>query len=101
MAGPRKKLLEKTFTNCSDRIHHTHRAPLKNIESYKKTGFWSGESAHQRRDGTVLSISSSICLIKDPSGNPIGTVGIFRDITKQKKAEEELKESERKTSRKR
>jgi len=77
-------------------IRHTHRAPLKNVESYNRTGFWTGESAHQRRDGTVLSISTSICLIRDPSGNPYGTVGLFRDVTKQKKAEEDLKKSERK-----
>ncbi len=47
-----------------------------------------------RKDGTKLSISSSVSLITDSQGKPIGFRGLSRDITEQKKAAEELRESE-------
>jgi PAS domain S-box-containing protein len=49
-----------------------------------------------RKDGTKLSISSSVSLIRDSQGKPIGFRGLSRDITQQKRAEEELRRSEEK-----
>jgi len=49
-----------------------------------------------RKDGTKLSISSSVSLITDSQGKPIGFRGLLRDITQQKQAEEELRQSEEK-----
>jgi len=46
-----------------------------------------------RKDGTKLSISSSVSLIRDSQGKPIGFRGLSRDITERKKAEEALQES--------
>ncbi len=54
-------------------------------------GFWKGEAIHYNRFGEKIYVSSSISIIRDSRGNPIGTVGINRDITEQKKAEEKLK----------
>ncbi|MCX7762159.1 MAG: PAS domain S-box protein [Candidatus Kryptonium sp.] len=54
-------------------------------------GFWKGEAIHYNRFGEKIYVSSSITVVKDSQGNPIGTVGINRDITEQKKAEEKLK----------
>jgi len=47
-----------------------------------------------RKDGTKLSISSSVSLITDSQGKPIGFRGLLSDITEQKKAEETLRRSE-------
>jgi PAS domain S-box-containing protein len=55
-------------------------------------GYWKGESLHRHQDGSILNIFSSICRVKDSSGKSIGNVGIFRDITGQKKMEEQLRE---------
>jgi PAS domain S-box-containing protein len=44
-----------------------------------------------RKDGKLIDISLSLSLLKDPKGEPIGMVGISKDITKEVKAEEELK----------
>jgi len=57
-------------------------------------GRWTGESIRTHKDGKRIDIDSSIVLIRDNNGKPIGTVGVSRDITRQKQAEEALKRSE-------
>jgi PAS domain S-box-containing protein len=57
----------------------------------QEKGFWQGEAIHYNRFGEKIYVSSSLSVIRDINGNPIGTVGINRDITEQKKAEEKLK----------
>lgn len=57
----------------------------------REKGFWQGEAIHYNRFGEKIYVSSSLSIIRDSRGNPIGTVGINRDITEQKKAEEKLK----------
>jgi len=56
----------------------------------------SYEKEYIRKDGTVFPINIKIWLIKDEKGNPKGLWGFVRDITEQKRAEEELRESEEK-----
>jgi PAS domain S-box-containing protein len=57
----------------------------------QEKGFWQGEAIHYNRFGEKIYVSSSISIIRDSQGRPIGTVGINRNITEQKKAEEKLK----------
>ncbi len=57
----------------------------------QERGFWQGEAIHYNRFGEKIYVSSAISVVKDSQGKPIGTVGINRDITEQKKAEEKLK----------
>jgi PAS domain S-box-containing protein len=47
-----------------------------------------------RKDGAKRYIETSVSLIKDSSGQPIGFRGVVRDITERMRTEEALKESE-------
>lgn len=45
-----------------------------------------------RKDGKIIDISLSLSLLKDETGDIIGTVGISKDITNLKTAQQQLKE---------
>jgi len=46
------------------------------------------------KDGTRIPVEMNAAIMKDADGKPIGFVGISRDITERKKAEEKIIESE-------
>jgi len=48
------------------------------------------------KESGKIPVESSISLMRDSQGNPVGFRGIIRDITQRKKAEEALRESEMK-----
>jgi len=48
------------------------------------------------KDGTKLNTESSVSLIRNISGQPIGFRGIMRNITERKRMEKELEENEKK-----
>jgi PAS domain S-box-containing protein len=57
-------------------------------------GKWSGEVINIKKNGGKFPSLLSAFIIKDDKGNPKGTMGILRDITKRRQAEEALKRSE-------
>ena len=56
------------------------------------------ETVRIARDGRRIDVSLSLAAIKDSTGNIIGVSKILRDITERKRAEEELRKSERRYS---
>jgi len=50
-----------------------------------------GEYDHKRRDGSLFTVLLSRSAVKDDKGSEVATVVMLRDITEQKRAEEELK----------
>ena len=52
---------------------------------------WKGELLNCRKDGTEFPISLSTSEIKNNEGRTIGLIGVARDITERKRAEEELR----------
>jgi PAS domain S-box-containing protein len=60
-----------------------------------RTGRWEGELVHTKRDGTRVIVASRWSLQKDERGRPIGTMETNNDITERKRADAELRESER------
>ena len=60
---------------------------------FRKTlgGSWTGELLNCRKDGTEFPISLGTSEIKNSEGRTIGLIGVARDITERKQAEEELR----------
>jgi PAS domain S-box-containing protein len=56
-------------------------------------GEWSGEVMTIRKNKEIFPCILSAVIIKDDKGNPKGTMGILRDITERKRAEEEISRS--------
>jgi PAS domain S-box-containing protein len=52
-----------------------------------ETGNWSGEVLQRRKDGTPINILTSVTLLRNREGNPIGAVAVNRDINQRKQAE--------------
>jgi PAS domain S-box-containing protein len=61
------------------------------MKSFNDKGLWRGETIQKKKDGASIDVYESVTLIKDNVGNPIAAIAINRDITEQKKIEEELK----------
>ncbi len=61
----------------------------------KTQGSWSGEIEHTRKDGTLFPTYSSATLLKDAEGNPTGVVGVARDITREKRLQDQLRQSQK------
>ena len=57
-------------------------------QPYKGVEFWL-----QLKDSTISQAETSITLIRDEAGNPVGFRGIGRDITDRKRAEEALQKA--------
>ncbi|MEO7913413.1 MAG: PAS domain S-box protein [Roseiflexaceae bacterium] len=57
---------------------------------FLREGRWRGEVTQSHRDGTQLSILSSVSVLKDTAGKPVGAVAVNRDITDRKRAAQAL-----------
>ncbi len=57
-------------------------------------GYWKGEAIQERKDGKKIFVLNATTLVKDIDGNPIGTVGVNRDISERKKNQQELEAAE-------
>lgn len=55
---------------------------------------WTGEIKRQREDGELIDVLLTIRPVKDKLGHVLGRIGVSRDITERKEAEEALRESE-------
>jgi len=51
------------------------------------------ETVMIKKDGTLIEVDISLSVMKDSNGETTGSIGVIRDITERKKAEEELKET--------
>ncbi len=61
------------------------------IPSIKKTGKWSGELIRIKKGGQRFPIWLSASIIKDEHGRPVAMLGLIRDITDRKCAEDALR----------
>ncbi len=63
------------------------------IPSIKETGRWSGELTVRHKEGHEFPIWLSASMVKNDAGEPIAMLGIIRDVTRRKRAEEVLRRS--------
>lgn len=66
------------------------------IEKEAKDGFWIGEVYNRRKDGSLFPVQLIENTIYDKQGEVLGYVGISRDISERRNAEQKLAESEEK-----
>jgi PAS domain S-box-containing protein len=65
------------------------------MEETLKEGFLKNREYHVLiKDGSSLPVEMSVALMKNASGNPVGFVGISRDIAERQRTEEVLRRSE-------
>ncbi|MGH9641222.1 MAG: PAS domain S-box protein, partial [Terriglobales bacterium] len=70
---------------------------LENIRSVMESGgTWSGEFEVNHRDGTPGVVEAVVVPLRDDRGVQIGFIGVNRDVTERKRAENDLRESEEK-----
>lgn len=62
------------------------------VESFQERGEWFGEITVQSRDGQKFIVSVTSSLLKNREGEPVGIIGLGRDITQRKEIDRELKE---------
>jgi PAS domain S-box-containing protein len=64
------------------------------LDKVQRDGVWWGELIQSRKDGKRIVVQTTLSLVKDKEGVPIGLVGVNRDITIRKQAEEALRNSQ-------
>ncbi len=64
---------------------------VENILPSTMHGGWSGEIFNSRKDGTDFLIRLSTSVIRDENDRPFAYIGISRDITEEKRIEENLR----------
>ncbi len=64
------------------------------ISQLAKAGSYEGEIGHRRADGTIVPTWMSCATLTDADGKRFGFIGIARDISDYKRAEEALKQSQ-------
>jgi PAS domain S-box-containing protein len=64
------------------------------IEIVNRVGGYESEIIHHRRDGTPVWVHAHTITLRDEAGRITGYVSVNRDITKRKRAEEALRQSE-------
>lgn len=67
------------------------------VNALRRRGFIQNiEKLSHRKDGTIIPVSLSMCVLKDEHGNESGIVGVGKDISDIVKAREDLERSNEK-----
>ncbi|MBI4651301.1 response regulator [Candidatus Desantisbacteria bacterium] len=92
---------EEVIGSSAERFYRHKEERKRIVEKIKKEGNISNyETKLMSKQGRLIDISLSISELKDKEGKVIGTVGISKDITKQKHLEKKLRESNKELAKK-
>jgi PAS domain S-box-containing protein len=72
----------------------TGQMELENNEEKDLSRYVTLELNEKRADGTILPVEVRMCFLRDAQNNPVGILGISRDVTERKKTDEALARSE-------
>jgi PAS domain S-box-containing protein len=64
------------------------------LPAIRETGQWEGELAVRHKDGHTFPVWLNTSLVRTAEGKAAAMVGIIKDLTERKRAEEELRRSE-------
>ncbi len=86
---------EEALGKVSDFLFHTeYPEPLELITAeLHRTGQWTGELVHTRRDGQCITVLVRKTLDRDADGKPASVLQNITDITKRKQVGEALREA--------
>jgi PAS domain S-box-containing protein len=57
------------------------------------SGGWYGEIMNRRKDGSVFPVELWTSVVRNDDGEPVALVGVARDVTERRKAEEQIRAS--------
>lgn len=80
--------------NPPQRLYADQKTGEKVFATIMAGGVWTGEVKMYAKDGSILDIMVQAYASKNDTGEVTNLVGIHTDITKRKKAEQKLKDSE-------
>jgi len=63
------------------------------LDIVQREGVWRGEVIQSRKDGKRIFVQTTLSLVKEQEGVPLGFVGVNRDFTKRRQLEEGLRQS--------
>ncbi len=94
-SSPEELIRERTNITRQSYVHQEKREEFKRLMEQQNTisGF---EYEVPRKDGSVAWVSETAQAVRDATGRIVRYEGIFIDITERKRAEEALRESEKK-----
>ena len=81
----------KDFIHPEDRESYFDSIKRADLNNYDK---WKNEYRYLKADGTFAFVNDKAILIRNPKGKVIRMIGAMQDITKKKKLEDELRQSE-------
>ena len=84
-----KQAIGKSMQNLVD-VEYINEDRKKVLDQFIKKGYWKGETLQKRKNGKLLNIYSSVNCIKDDNGDFLGAVAVNRDITDQKRIENQI-----------
>jgi PAS domain S-box-containing protein len=56
---------------------------------------WSGRISTRRKDGVTRELDAVVSTIREKDGNAVGSLAILRDVTAERRMEEELRQSQK------
>lgn len=85
---------ELSGKNIAEMIADSEFSEREMIPTIKKTGRWDGELLVKHKTGKMFHIWLAAFVVNDNNNQPMSIIGIVRDLTERKTAENALKENE-------
>ena len=92
--GPLERMLTPASLEAAMRLFREQMAIVKEEGPGDSHRSWTLDLEACRKDGSTFWVEEIVTLMRDEEGRPAGLLGVTRDITERKGAEEALRQSE-------